>query len=625
MGVTSPFEDLYRALTAGRISRRQFLERATALGMGAAVATFCANASRASASGASRRNGWAVYAQEGAAKAPDAGTEGQTRGAGGELKILQWQAPTLLGTHTATGTKDILAAAFITEPLMHYLEDGTLIPCLVTDVPSVENGLLSEDLKTVTYNLLPDVTWSDGEAFTAADVVFTWKWITHPENNSVNFAIYTAIENVEATDDLTVVVTFKTPSAAWFEPFTGSVFGGVYPEHAFGDYTNKNDDFLQNAIGTGPYVVESFAPNDQVVFAMNERYREPNKPFFEKVNLKGGGDPASAARAVLETGDWDYAWNAQVEPEILKDMEEKGGKGKLRVIQGTNVERINLNFSDPNTEVDGQRSHFGTPHPILSDLKVRQALNLAIPREQIANQFYFGQNGEPPTANILVGVPSFTSANTTWEYNLEKAGQLLDEAGWVMGGDTRKKDGVEFKLVYSTSINAVRQKTQAVVKQSLKELGVEVSLEQVDSGIFFDSSPGNEQNINHFYTDINMYTSGAGSPVPVSFMTAWYGGPDGSNIAQKENGWTGGANLVRYASPEYDQVFEQLSAETDLEQAGQLLIQLNDILIKDVALIPEVNRAADKDVISNTLRAENVIFGAFEPNYWNVANWNRAE
>jgi peptide/nickel transport system substrate-binding protein len=363
MNDRAPLRTLYEALTTGRINRRRFIEGATTLGIGAAVATFCANA--AAASGGSRRNGWAIYAQQGA-KAPDAGTEGQQRGAGGELKVLQWQAPTLLGTHSALGTKDILAAALVTEPLMHYLEDGSIIPNLVAEVPSVENGLLSADLKTVTYKLLPNVTWSDGEPFTAADVVFTHQWITYPANNSVNMAVYTAIESVEAVDELTAVVTFKQPSAAWFEPFTGSVLGGVYPMHVFGDYTKTSDDFLQNPIGTGPFVVESFTPNDQVIYVVNERYREPNKPFFAKVNLKGGGDPASAARAVLETGDWDYAWNVQVEPDVLEEMEESGGKGKVVVVQGTSVERININFSDPNTEVDGQRSHFGTPHPIFA-------------------------------------------------------------------------------------------------------------------------------------------------------------------------------------------------------------------------------------------------------------------
>jgi peptide/nickel transport system substrate-binding protein len=162
------------------------------------------------------------------------------------------------------------------------------------------------------------------------------------------------------------------------------------------------------------------------------------------------------------------------------------------------------------------------------------------------------------------------------------------------------------------------------VKQAFKELGIDVTLMQVDAGVFFDTSPGNEQNVGHFYTDVNMYTTSATSPVATRLMDAFYTGPNGVNIAQKENGWTGGTNLTRYANPEYDRVFEQLRAETDQGRAAQLLIQLNDILINDVAVIPIVNRASDKYAISNTLRDENVMVGpGFEGNYWNIANWNR--
>ncbi len=621
MASHGPFGTLFASLTTGKINRRQFIERSTALGVGAGVAIFCANAAQAAASGGSQ-NGFAIYGQGGGiAKAPDAGTANQTRGEGGELKLIQWQAPTVATTHVGNGTKDALAASLVLEPLMHYLEDGTLIPTLITEVPSVDNGLLAKDLKTVTYKLQPGVTWSDGEPLMAKDVVFTWKWITTPSNNALTYGFYAPIASVEATDDLTAVVTFKAPTATWFEPFSGSAFGAIYPAHKFKSTDDPNTAFQTAPVGTGPYKIDSFVPNDQVIYSINEHYREPNKPYFSKVNLKGGGDVASAARAVLQTGDYDFAWNLQLEPAVLEDMEKRGGKGKVVTVLGTGVERININFSDPNTVVDGQRSHLGTPHPIFSDIMVRRALNLAVPRDVIATQFYGA--GQPPTANILTGSAAFTSKNTSWEYNLEKAGALLDEAGWTMDGNVRKKDGKEFAITYATNINEVRQKTQLVVKQAFTKLGIKVQLKQVDSGVFFDPSPGNEQNISHMYVDINMYTNGAGSPVPVSFMAGWYSGRNGSNIAQKENGWSG-FNLTRYSNPDYDALYEQVLVETDIEQASALLIQMNDVLIDDVALIPEVNRSSDTYAISNDLRNENVMVGpGFEIDYWNIANWNR--
>src|SRR5690606_12059705 len=124
----------------------------------------------------------------------------------------------------------------------------------------------------------------------------------------------------ETPDDLTAVVTFRTPSAAWFEPFVGGTTGPILPAHAFDDepVSASNPDFLLYPIGTGPFVITEFLPNDRVALAANEHYREPSKPFFSTVNIKGGGDPASAARAVLQTGDYDYAWNLQVEPAVLE-------------------------------------------------------------------------------------------------------------------------------------------------------------------------------------------------------------------------------------------------------------------------------------------------------------------
>ncbi|MFM9108381.1 MAG: peptide ABC transporter substrate-binding protein [Chloroflexota bacterium] len=617
---TGPFSDLHAALKRGDLSRREFTLRALALGVAMPVISFVLRADTVSAR-PGRHLGWGVAAQGEAAAAPAVGMDGKKRGEGGELKLLQWQAPTMMSPHVSTGTKDYLAASMVIEPLLHYLADGTLIPCLAAEVPTVENGGLSEDLKTVTYKLKDGVTWSDGQPFTADDVVFTYNWVVDPANASTSAGVYSIIDTMEAVDPLTVKVTFENPNANWFEPHGGTQWGAVYPKHILDteDKKGAHDTFLTKPVGTGPYKVESFSANDQVVYVINENYREADKPFFSKVNLKGGGDAASAARAVLQTGDYHYAWNLQVEPAVLAEL-EKGGKGKLVVGRGTSVERIELQFADPNKEVDGQRAEKNTPNPVIGDLAVRQALNLAAPRDVISTQLYAGPEFEPPTANILSGIPAMASPNTSWEYNIEKGGQLLEEAGWKMDGDVRKKDGVELKISYATSINPVRQKTQAIIKQGLEKMGFKVELRQVDSGIYFDGSPGNEQNINHFYNDLQMYTNNATTPIPVAYMIGWYAGTDGENIAQKSNNWNG-QNYGRYVSPEYDALFEAVRLETDIAKAAELFIQMNDILINEVAVIPLINRAADKYAIANELVEENVAVSDFEVNYWNIANW----
>ena len=191
-----------------------------------------------------------------------------------------------------------------------------------------------------------------------------------------------------------------------------------------------------------------------------------------------------------------------------------------------------IQFADPNTEVDGERAKMNTVNPTMGDKAVRQALNLAVQRDVISQQLYAGEEFEPPTANILTGIPSMESPNTSWEFNVEEAKQILEEAGWTMQGDVRAKDGVELSITYVTSINPVRQKEQAIIKQALEQIGFRTELRQVDAAVFFDSSPGNDQNINHFYNDLEMYTDNPTTPFPVAYMIGWYGGPDGENIAQ---------------------------------------------------------------------------------------------
>ena len=617
-----PIRHLFTALRAGQITRRQFIERSTMAGVGVGMAGFLANTALAGAQDASPEASAALSTAE----RPASGTENQSRGEGGDLRILQWQAPSLLSPFNASGVKDYLASVLVLEPLMHYLTDATLIPNLVKEVPSQENGLLADDLTSVTYNLLEGVTWSDGTPFTANDIRFTWLWQLDSDgkyqSNSVSKPVAETIKDVEVIDDLTVTVHFNNPNPLWFENHAGTSTGFIYPQHILDtDDPSVLQNFLSNPIGTGPYVVESFSVNDQVIYAINENYREENKPYFSRVTIKGGGDAASAARATIQTGDYDFAWNLQVEPDVLADMEADNNPGYLLVALGTNVERIDLNFSDPRTEVDGQRSEMNTPHPFFADKAVREAFTLAIDRELIANSFYEGGEEEPAAANVIEGIAAIESPNNEVVYDPERAKQILDEAGWTMDGDVRKKDDVELSVQYATSINQVRQKTQAVVKKNLEDIGVKVELVSVDSGIYFDTAPGNEQNIYKFYWDMEMFQSVPTNPTPITYMENWWAGPDASNIAQASNQWTGG-NTMRYNNPDYDALLDQARTETDPEALADLFIQMNDLLITEFVSIPLV-RVGSKNGVSKTLNEANLELGPFSYHYWNIANWNR--
>jgi peptide/nickel transport system substrate-binding protein len=618
--LNGPLRTLFNSYKTGTLDRRAFAQGAAALGLSASSVAFLAQngaLAQDATPEASPAEGGATLVSE----RPAHGTENQERGAGGDLNIIQWQAATLLSPHVATGVKDILGSILVLEPLMHYAPDSTILPNLVTEVPSVENGGLSEDLTEVTLKLMEGVLWSDGTPFTAEDVKFTVEWVQNVDNNSTNQNSFEAIESVEVVDELTAKVTFTAPNPIWFDPFTGTSTGFVYPKHVLEGGKEAHDAFLSAPVGTGPYVVESFTPNDQGTYVINENYREANKPFFSRVVVKGGGDAPAAARAVLQTGDYDFAWNLQVEPAVLTDMESEDAPGKLTPYPGINIERFNFNFSDPNTEVDGQRSEMNTPHPFFSDDAVREAIATAIDRQLIADEFY--GLGQQPAANVIYGDPTTESPNTSWEFNLEKAAQILDDAGWTLDGDVRAKDGVELRIVYATSVNAVRQKTQAVIKSNLESIGIAVQLEQVDAGIYFDGAAGTEQNINHFYWDANMYQSVPNSPRPIAFVEQWYAGPDGVNIAQASNDWNG-QNQARWQNADYDALFEQAKSEADPDVFADLFIQMNDLVIMNHVVVPLVIVGSPRGV-SKRLREENLGLAPFSYDYWNIANWNLAE
>ncbi len=611
---TGPLRELVDSFKAGKISRRSFAQGATALGLSTPVVAFLANT--AVAQDATPE----ATAMGEALTRPEVGTENQERGAGGDLNIIQWQAATLMSPHVATGVKDFLPAVLMLEPLIHYLSDASMIPNLLSKMPSQEDGDLAEDLTSVTLSLMEGVTWSDGEPFTANDVGFTIDWVLNPDNASVNIGVYEPIESWEVVDDLTITVNFSAPNPFWFTPFAGTSTGFVYPKHIL-EVEGAHDTFLSAPTGTGPYVVESFTPNDQAVFVPNENYREPNKPFFSRVTIKGGGDAAAAARAVVQTGESDFAWNLQVEPDVLAGMEGEDNPGSFVPYPGVAVERINFNFSDPWTEVDGQRSEMNTPHPFLTDPAVRQAINTAVDRDTIADNFY--GNGQPAATNILNGDPRTDSPNTSRTFDPDAAAAMLEEAGWVMDGDVRAKDGVSLEVVFATSVNPVRQKEQAVVKANLEAIGFRVQLEQIDAGIYFDGAEGNEQNINHFYWDFCMYQSVPSTPRPLSFFEAWWSGVDNDNIAQASNRWNG-SNNSRYQNPEFDAVWEAARVEPDPEVLADLFIEMNDIIINNNVILPLVVVGSPRGA-SNRLRHENLELAAYSYDYWNIANWNLAE
>lgn len=502
------------------------------------------------------------------------------------LKLLYWQAPTILNPHLSTGFKDSEASRITLEPLASFNNNGELIPFLAAEIPSVANGGVAADGKSVTWKLKQNVKWSDGQPFTAQDVVFTYNFVTNPEVASVSGGVYEVVSSVEAIDDYTVKINFKEVNPAWNLVFVGAE-GMILPEHIYQNYNGANAREAPanlQPIGTGAYRVVEFKPGDTVIYEANPEFREAAQLGFEKIELKGGGDATSAARAVLQTSDADFAYNLQVEAKILQEL-EAAGKGKVVSNFGALMERLVINHTDPNKATDeGERSSLQFPHPFFSDRKVRQALTFAIDRKTIAEQLY-GVTGQA-TANFLVAPQQYVSSNTSYEYNPERAAKLLDEAGWkdTNGNGTRDKNGVEMSVVFQTSVNPLRQKTQAIIKRDLQNLGIEVELKSIDASVYFSSDPSSEDTVEHFYTDLQMYTTGNTNPDPGAYMQFYLC----ESIPQKSNSWQGD-NHARYCNETYDNLWRESTQELDPKKREQLFIEMNDLLVDEVAVIPIIH------------------------------------
>jgi peptide/nickel transport system substrate-binding protein len=549
----------------GTLPRRSFIQQMVGLGLTAPVASM-------------------MLMHEGIAQTtttiPYKGTK---RGGGGVLKLIWWQGAVHLNPHFAGGTKEQDATRIFYEPLASWDTEGNLIPALAAEIPSKANGGLP-DSRTVIWKLKRGVTWHDGKPFTADDVLFTAAYAGDPASSTVTVATYKDLK-VEKIDSHTVRVIYPKPTPFWAEALTGS-FGMILPKHVFEPFIgakSRENPANVKPVGTGPYKFVDFKPGDMIRADANPNYHVPNQPFFDALELKGGGDALSAARAVLQTGEFDFAWNLAVEDEILKRM-EAAGKGKLAFLVGSDIEFVSLNVTDPWNEVEGERGHKNSKHPAFSDKAVREAMSMLVDRKGVQD-FIYGRGGIA-TSNFLNNPPRYRSPNTRYEFNIDKANQVLEAAGWKKGADgIRAKGNVKLKFVFQTSVSQPRQKCQAIIKDACTKAGIDLELKSVTAAVYFGSDAANPDTYQKFWADIQMYTTTMTQPDPQIFMEQF----TSDQIAQKANKWAS-RNLVRWSNKEYDATFKAAQEEFDVVKRAAMFIKMNDLVVSDMHIIPLFSR-----------------------------------
>lgn len=580
----------------GGLTRRRFVQALAAAGLGAPTASHLLGTV-----------GTAVAQPREAEFTPT------RRGGGGTLRILMWDAPTLLHPHFGRGLRDFTVQRIFYEPLAAPTGEGTFVPVLAEELPSRKAGTLAKDGQWVTWRLKRNVLWHDGAPFTADDVIFNWEFAMDPATAAGTRSAYEEITRIEKVDSHTVKVIFKKPQPSWEGPFTG---GGLLPRHLFekakGAGAREAIGMLP-AVGTGPYRLAEWRPGDFIRAEINKHYHVPNRPFFDQLEIKCGGDAVGAARAVLQTGEYDFAYYVLVEEEVLRRIEQ-GGKGRVLSIPSSGVSFIQCNQTDPWREVDGERSSVRAPHPHLSEQTVRTALSLLVDRVAI-QEHLVGRIGQI-TANFLNAPERFRSRNSTWEFSVEKANELLDQAGYARGADgVRAKDGRRLRLLFQAAANTTVQKVQMVVKQAAARAGVEMEVKAIPASVFFAADVNNVDTNVRFHADLQTYTVFTGLD-PQLFMAQFVT----KEIPTKENGWTG-RNISRWRNAEYDRLWHKADVEMDPVKRAALFIKMNDLVVQKAVVIPVTWR--------NVLHAAATNLAGIELNSWDsifgrIAYWHRA-
>ena len=587
--------ELIAQVKHGGLTRRRFVQGLGAFGIGAPMAGRLLGAAGAPP-----------------AQAAEPEFNPTRRGGGGTLRILMWDAPTLLHPHFGRGLRDFAVQRIFYEPLAAPAADGTFVPVLAEELPSLKARTLAKDGSWVIWRLKRGVVWHDGAPFSADDVIFNWEFALDPATAAGTKAAYEEIARIERIDQYTIKLYFTKPQPFWAAAFTG---GGLLPRHIFQPVKGagaREAIGMLAAVGTGPYKLVEFRPGDFIRAEINSQYHVANRPYFDRLDVKCGGDSVGAARAVMQTGEYDFAHYVLIEEEVLRRIEQ-GGKGRVLAVPSSGVSFIQCNQTDPNREVDGERSSVKVPHPFLTDSAVRTALSLLVDRVSIQDHLV-GRTGQI-TANFLNSPERFRSRNTTWEFSVEKANDFLDQAGYARAADgVRAKGGRRLRMLFQAAANSTVQKIQAVVKQAAARAGIEMEVKAIPASVFFSADVTNVDTNVRFHADLQTYTVFTGLD-PQLFMAqfaSW-------EIPAKENGWTG-RNIARWRNAEFDKLWRKADVEMDPVKRAALFIKMNDLVVQSAVVIPvtwrNVVHAAANSLAGIELNSWDSIFGR-------IAYWHR--
>lgn len=469
-------------------------------------------------------------------------------------------------------------------------------PSLVTELPSVENGMISPDGKVITLKLRDDAVWSDGEPLTSEDFAFTYEMYVNPANTVASTYPYDQLEKLETPDPQTVVMTFKEPFAPWM-----IMWRGILPAHVLrpvfeAEGSLNEADWNKNpTVGCGPYVFAEWESGSFARFVANEKYWL-GKPKIDEIFFRFVPDDASQI-AALQAGDGDLgtfiAWSD------IPTLEKAG----VEVVPAFSMYNEGIYFY----------MHPEKGHPALQDLRVRKAIALATDRFSLCTDLLLG--GTVPAATDWDQTPWNDPSLQPWPYDPEQAKALLDEAGWVdsNGDGVRDKDGVELVLDYGTTTREIRKDTQAVLQQQLAAVGIKVNLLNAEADLFF-SGYGEGGPAARGEYDLFEYSTSPSQP-PDPDTADWLC----SEIPSDE--YPDGSNWQANCDEELDALFAKQRTQVDLEQRMATFHQITKHIFENVYWL---GLWQDPDTWAVGKRLKNVRISGATPLY-SIMEWELVE
>lgn len=469
-----------------------------------------------------------------------------------------------------------------------YDEDMVLVPELIEEIPTLENGGVAPDGLRYTYRLREGVTWHDGTPLTAADVVFTADALLDERHGIESRLPWDQVARIETPDERTVVFHLREPYAPFVTELL--VTSHLMPKHLLEDavgFEFGNHPWHRAPVGLGPFKFKEWRPGSSITVARNDDYFR-GVPGLDEIEFRFIPD-SNTLFLELQAGGIDILNSFDTDK---RDRIEALPGVRVTVTPSLMWEHLDMNMSDP----------------LLADRRIRQAIQLAVDREQIAQGVY-GGNWDPAHGDVYPNLPWFNpKVREIVRHDPEAAKALLDEAGWVPGPDgIRRKDGEPLRIEISTTAGRqLRVLTQEVLQQQLRGVGIDLAIQNYQSTVLFAPFESNGV-LKRGKFQLGMY--------------AWITSPDPNKFTLYHSSQIpppSGQNHPRWSNPRVDELLEAGLRSVDPAERKRIYDEIQVILAEDVPMTPLVWRS-DLDAVDERLQG-------YRPNPTQVGDtWNAWE